>query len=672
MTRYFKDKICENCGKVFSPRNSRCTWCDDCCTYTCQNCGIEFRVNRSRIEQGTVKFCSKKCKIEGGIENTYEHTCLGCGNAFISKSPNSRFCLDCRTIECPICKKKRVVQSKYVGKAIYCSRECKDRGWRTHDWSEEDEAFVREMYPYKMSVREIKEHFGVSRSAVNRLVRKLNLPYVPPELRGERASKTTRIWTIERIIEKIKSIAQSEPLNSSYIQKNYGSLHILACDRLGSWQKAVEAAGFDYDEINLYAFRKNWTTEDIVETIQSLYRKGEDLSASSIRDNHGDLFNAVRRDPNLGTWESAVEKSGISYYEVIGERWGSKFLGIDGQIYDSRTEGKIGDLLYSMKSDGQIVNYHTQVKVEEGRAWRCDFVINLVEGGELWLEVDGLGAARKDGFYGNKNEKINFYEQHGFEFSIIRTPLQAEEVIVDPEKRKQKRTPVYDGPRNFVELGSFRYSDDELLAELKRVCNVLGRNPTQKEMEEIGNITAQTIKRRLGWAEACASVGFPIRKKRDLIVEDISQVSASLGRAPSLSEYLRLGKYGEGAIKNHIEDFDKSVKLAGYEPLPKKISWTPDKVIKEMHKLDAILPDLSLTSLKSSGNTSLYYAGIRYFGSWANALTVAGLSLPDSRRISSWSKNYNECIDCGQTRLRHAGKGLCSSCYSKLRRQGKL
>ena len=167
---------------------------------------------------------------------------------------------------------------------------------------------------------------------MNRLVRKLNLPYVPPELRGERASKTTRIWTIERIIEKIKSIAQSEPLNSSYIQKNYGSLHILACDRLGSWQKAVEAAGFDYDEINLYAFRKNWTTEDIVETIQSLYRKGEDLSASSIRDNHGDLFNAVRRDPNFGTWESAVEKSGISYYEVIGERWGSKFLGISGSF----------------------------------------------------------------------------------------------------------------------------------------------------------------------------------------------------------------------------------------------------------------------------------------------------------------------------------------------------
>jgi len=118
-----------------------------------------------------------------------------------------------------------------------------------------------------MSVREIKEHFGVSRSAVNRLVRKLNLPYVPPEVRGERSSKTARIWTKDRIIEKIKTISQTEPLNSSFIQRNYGSMHNLACARFGSWQKAVEAAGFDYGEVNLYAFRKNWTTEDIIETI---------------------------------------------------------------------------------------------------------------------------------------------------------------------------------------------------------------------------------------------------------------------------------------------------------------------------------------------------------------------------------------------------------------------
>jgi hypothetical protein len=670
MTCYFKDKICENCGRVFTPSGSSSTWCNECCLFTCQNCGRQFKTSRFRIEQGTVNFCSKNCQIEGRTENNYEHTCPGCGNNFISKSRNSRFCLDCRTVECPICKNKRVVQSKYVGKAVYCSRECKNRGKRTHDWSEEDEAFVRDVYPYKMPVSEIAEYFGVSSNAVNRFVRKLNLPHIPLELRGKRASERTRIWTKERIIEKIKSIAQSEPLNSSNFQENNGSLHNLACDRFGSWQKAVEAAGFDYDEINLYAFRKTWTTEDIVETIQSFYGKGEDLKASYVRDNHGDLFNAARRDPNLGTWEAAVEKAGISYFEVIGERWGSKYLGFDDRTYDSETEGKIGDLLYRMKNNSQIVDYHTQVKVEEGRAWRCDFVIDLVDEGELWLEVDGLGEARKDGMYGDNNEKINFYNKHGFEFSIIHTPKQANEVILDPRKRKQKRTPKYDGPRNFVELGSCRYSDDELLAELERVCNKLGRNPTQKEMDEIGNITAQTIKRRLGWAEACASVGFPICKKRDLIVEDVSKVSASLGRAPSLSEYLRLGRYCGATIKNHIGDFDEAIVIAGYEPLPKTISWTPDKVIEEMHKLDGILPDLSWPTLKSSGNTPLYHAGRRYFGSWANALTAAGLSIPDTRNISSWAKEYNECTSCGQTRLRHAGKGLCSSCYSRYRRQG--
>lgn len=30
-----------------------------------------------------------------------------------------------------------------------------------------------------------------------------------------------------------------------------------------------------------------------------------------------------------------------------------------------------------------------------------------------------------------------------------------------------------------------------------------------------------------------------------------------------------------------------------------------------------------------------------------------------------WSRNYNECINCGKTSVRHLAKGLCVKCYSR-------
>ena len=323
----------------------------------------------------------------------------------------------------------KVVQSKYVGIAKYCSRECQARAGRSHDWSEADEEFVRQNYPFQISLKEIADKFDVSVSAVQRLVKKLNLPKVPISLRSQRVSETTRYWTRKRIIEEIKKISKAGPINSSYVQERYGSLHNLACDRFGSWGKAVESAGFDYEEVNLYSDRKTWATEDIIQQIHRLRDMGEDLKASHIRDAHADLFNAARRDPALGTWEAAIEEAGLSYDGVKGDSWGTPYRGVDGFLYASETEGLVGDRLYNLLVRGIISGYQNQVRVTDDRAWTCDFVIELIGGDCLWMEVDGLGDARRDGVYGKGHEKIAYYEAFGYMFAIVRTPGEAEDSI---------------------------------------------------------------------------------------------------------------------------------------------------------------------------------------------------------------------------------------------------
>jgi hypothetical protein len=668
MARNYQARQCTRCGERFIPTGSRSTWCSNCYVVECTNCGKPFRATKTRIEHGTAKFCSRSCKHEGEVKPTFTHSCPQCKRAFESNSPNSRYCIACRTVKCPVCGKFFHVQSKYVGKAKYCSRECQTRASRSHDWTSEDEEFVRRNYPYSMSLKDLAHKFNVSVSAVARLTTCLGLE-CPVELRNQRSGTSRRFWTKQRILEEIKRIAKSEPISSAHVQVLNGSLHNSACKLFGSWKETVEAAGFDYDEVNLYANRKTWATQDVLREIRELHVRGEDLKASVVRDRHSDVFNAARRDPRLGTWEAAIEAAGISYDDIKGDAWGSSYLGKDGHMYPSEIEGKVGDRLFKLKSKNLIGEYRNQVRVTEGRAWTCDFVIDLVDGERLWLEVDGLGEARADGTYVEGHEKIDHFEKSGLEYAIVRTPKQAEKVIHDSKKRKRNLALEHDAPRNLVELGGNRYTDNELLDELARVCRELGRPPTRKEMDELGNITASTVKRRLGWAEACASAGFPVREKSELILDDIRQVIESLGRVPSQSEYLRLGRYGAVAISSHLGGYDQAVMLAGYEPLPRPASWCREKVIMTIQELNRQGCVLSAKTLIDSGHATLYHAGRRYFNTWENAMEAANVPMPNTRKLKTWARDYDACQDCGQTRYRHAGKGLCSSCYSKKRHQ---
>lgn len=61
--------------------------------------------------------------------------------------------------------------------------------------------------------------------------------------------KVQRKWTPEKVIEEVKKLHENGiPLSTSYIKHNYHSLYDGANNWVGSWGKAVEAAGFNYEE----------------------------------------------------------------------------------------------------------------------------------------------------------------------------------------------------------------------------------------------------------------------------------------------------------------------------------------------------------------------------------------------------------------------------------------
>ncbi len=283
-------------------------------------------------------------------------------------------------------------------------------------WKESDLLFIKDNYPFNISMKEIAVKYNTSVSAVKRIIAKLKLPKCPIGLRQKRGAKARLFWTKEKIIKKIKEYYKNgEKITSSNIQKLNGSLHNRACEQFGGWAKAVEASGFDYKKINLYSWRKSWTRETIIKEILKLNNKKKDLSASFIRDEIGDLFNAANRessfqDDSLSPWENAIKAAGLDYSEIRGENWGSICKGKDGKTYVSRLEANVANKLYELKGQNKILNYLCQVPLKEGRGWRCDFLVKIDVNKDLFVEVDGLGGARK----GNSHEeKINYLEKSG-------------------------------------------------------------------------------------------------------------------------------------------------------------------------------------------------------------------------------------------------------------------
>jgi len=103
-------------------------------------------------------------------------------------------------------------------------------------------------------------------------------------------------------------------------------------------------------------------------------------------------------------------------------------------------------------------------------------------------------------------------------------------------------------------LNDFHHNtpDQELLDDLKRVADKLGRNNlTYREYDEIGKYTSGTINRRFeNWNNALQKAGLELTLNRNIsdkeLFENIEEVWIALGRQPTGREMRKpFSKYSE-------------------------------------------------------------------------------------------------------------------------------
>ena len=127
-------------------------------------------------------------------------------------------------------------------------------------------------------------------------------------------------WSRDEVISTIRELQTSGiPLNSGYVARTYPALTYAGRKYVGSWERAVAAAGFDYEQFR----RKNiWSRKRVIARIRELYKAGEELHVSRAEREHGGLVGAAAA--HFRSWGRAIKAAGLDYAKIKRQREWSK------------------------------------------------------------------------------------------------------------------------------------------------------------------------------------------------------------------------------------------------------------------------------------------------------------------------------------------------------------
>jgi hypothetical protein len=123
-------------------------------------------------------------------------------------------------------------------------------------------------------------------------------------------------WSKELVLARILERHQHQlPLNSREVQRQMPSLVNAATKYLGSWEKAIEAAGLSYREIHKYAHRRRWSQKLVIAAIRQRVNDGFPINMQSVKEDDPPLLYASCH--YFCSWEAGVEAAGYDYNKVI-------------------------------------------------------------------------------------------------------------------------------------------------------------------------------------------------------------------------------------------------------------------------------------------------------------------------------------------------------------------
>lgn len=240
------------------------------------------------------------------------------------------------------------------------------------------------------------------------------------------------------IIEDIKRVAKLLNKDSLSVKQyiDNGKFSQSPLIRLfGSTKRAFVEAGLKQHR----SLKKQYTPELLLLFIKKFYKEFGYIPTR--RDMEQSTSSGYPCDKSF--YYNFPDKSWAEILLLAGFKSENQFKGKDHQFYDSISEMKIANLLYS-----NFIDYETHKKVCEERKWTCDFYLSDQN---LWAEYNGLEDRR---LHPEKyQEKLQYYKDNNYNFIEL----------FDGEDIFQKLN-LYIDSNNFVlKQIEFKIADDFLL-----------------------------------------------------------------------------------------------------------------------------------------------------------------------------------------------------------------
>jgi len=122
-------------------------------------------------------------------------------------------------------------------------------------------------------------------------------------------------WTRRTIVEEIKRLHKANTeLNYASAEAHHLNLVRAAAWHFGTWRRAVEAAGIDYERLSKY---QRWDQQRIIERILQLHQQGADLSWRAVSlEVDPPLAAAALRPNGFPSWRAAITAAGLDISDV--------------------------------------------------------------------------------------------------------------------------------------------------------------------------------------------------------------------------------------------------------------------------------------------------------------------------------------------------------------------
>lgn len=168
-----------------------------------------------------------------------------------------------------------------------------------------------------------------------------------------------RTWTIERVIKTIHGLdKRGISLNYASIRKVDDGLLQAARKILGSWNNALQTAGYDPDEIRIN--RRPWTRDEIIDLIRRRAAAGLPVASYNVAPLSAEI--ASRR--LFGSWKAALKSAGVPNPSAEFPIW-TKVTVIEGILLRQQA----GEALHCFAAAHQVPRLYDAAR-RLFRSWR--------------------------------------------------------------------------------------------------------------------------------------------------------------------------------------------------------------------------------------------------------------------------------------------------------------